>query len=127
MVPHSKSNNIKKLVYSFFIILLILLFLSWLYIFNIYEVEISVNRVSSLNYVLHIHPKNSFGFNAPFRTVEYKYEVHSGADNIENIEDRGKGEIVVSLKSDSIKVKLTIKTNKTQNLTLVEIPKHKME
>jgi hypothetical protein len=127
VVPHLKRNNTKKLVYSFFIILLILLFLSWLYIFNIYEVGISVNRISSLNYVLHIQPKNSFGFNAPFRTLEYKYEVRSGADNIENIKDCGKGEIIVELKSDSIKVKLDVKTNKTQNLTLVEIPKHKME
>lgn len=127
MVPHLKRNNTKKLVYSFFIILLILLFLSWLYIFNIYEVGIRVNRISSLNYVLQIQPKNSFGFNAPLRNVEYQYEVLSGTDNIENIEDRGKGEIVVNLKSDSIKVKLAIKTNKTQNLTLVEIPKHKME
>lgn len=127
MVPHLKRNNTKKLVYSFFIILLVLLFLSWLYIFNIYEVGISVNRISSLNYVVYVQPKNSFGFNAPLRIVEYQYDVLSGADNIENIEDRGKGEIVVNLKSDSIKVKLAVKTNKTQNLTLVEIPKHKME
>jgi len=117
----------KKVIYSFFIILLILLLLSWLYVFNIYEVGISVNQLSSLNYDIKIKPKNSFGLTTPLRSIKYSFEVSEGEQNIENIKDDGSGKLSIMLKSDSTKVKLQIKTNKTQNLSLVEIPTHKME
>lgn len=115
------------MIYSFFIIFLILLLLSWLYIFNIYEVGISVNQLSSLNYSIQIQPKNSLGLTAPLRNIEYSYKVTEGNDNVDNIEDKGNGELIIKLKSESTGIKLQIKTDKTQNISLVEIPTHKME
>lgn len=127
MELHLKRNRTKNLSIIFFIILLILLFLSWLYIFNIYEVVVSVSRISSLNYAVKIEPKNSFGFTAPFRKILYSFEVFEGTENIESITDESNGRIIVKLKSDSTKVKMQIKTDKTQNISLVEIPNHNME
>ena len=127
MALHLKRNKTKLVIYSFFIILLILLLLSWLYIFNIYEIGISVNQLSSLNYVVKVEPKNSLGKNAPFRNVNYSYEVSDGVDNIKEIVDKGDGQLFLILKSDTIKVKLRIRTNKTQNISVIEIPTHKME
>lgn len=127
MAQPLKRNNIKKLLPAFFIILLILLLLSWLYIFNIYEVGVSVSQLSSLNYVVKIQPKNSVGSAAPFRRVNYYYKVVKGENNVEKIIDEGCGKLTIILRSDSINVKLQIKTDKTQNISLVEIPTQKME
>ena len=127
MEQHSKKNKTVTSLTIIFIALLIILFLSWLYIFNIYEVNVTLKEESSLQYVVDVIPLNSLGMRAPFRNLEYSFEVTEGEVEIEKLNDLGNGRIDLKLKTDSSKVKLEITTNKSQNISLIEIPKHKME
>lgn len=126
MEHHSKKNKVIKLIITFFVTLLILLFLSWFYIFNIYEVKIVLNQADLLTYEILLIPLNSFGKKAPLRYVECPYEVANGKENIEFISQKNNS-IIVKLIEENSPVRLNITTNKTQNIFLVEIPNHKME
>ncbi len=126
MEHHSKKNKVIKLIITFFVTLLILLFLSWFYIFNIYEVKIDLHEPSSLNYELELIPLNSLGKKAPMRNVEFSYTIIDGEDNIGNIL-KTDNFLKIKLIKYNTPVKLEIRTNKTQNIFLVEIPNHKME
>jgi len=123
---HSKKNKVIKLIITFFVTLLILLFLSWFYIFNIYEVKILLLQSSSLNYELELIPLNSLGLNAPMRNVEFSYKIIDGKDNIGIISETD-NLIKIKLINNNTPVKLEITTNRTQNIFLVEIPNHKTE
>lgn len=126
MEQHSKKNKVIKLIITFFVTLLILLFLSWFYIFNIYEVKIILKELSSSNYDLELVPLNSLGKRAPWRSIKYSYKIVEGKENIKKISE-SENVINLQLEDDSIQVKLEINTDKTQNIFLVEIPNHKTE
>ncbi len=117
-----RKNRKLTLIIIFFITLLIILLLSWLYIFNIYEVEINKKEVGSLDYVIEIVPLNSFGMKAPFRKISYSFNIIEGDLLIEKLNDFTDGRIEVRLKHNSAKIKLQIITDKTQNISLIEIP-----
>lgn len=126
MVQLSKENKVIKLITAFFVTLLILLFLSWFYIFNIYEVKIIFKKFSSSNYDLELVPLNSLGKRAPWRSIKYSYKIVEGKENIKKISE-SENVINLQLEDDSIQVKLEINTDKTQNIFQVEIPNHNME
>jgi hypothetical protein len=85
-------------------------------------VQIEKKESSSLNYVVDIFPLNSLGFRAPLRKVVYTLKVTEGEENLENLFDSEDGEIKIELKNLLSKVKLQIETDKTQNISLIEIP-----
>lgn len=71
------------------LLLLSALFL-WLYLFNIYEVKVSVSPKYLLNsdkskVEIRVIPLNSFGRKAVFRKIKAKYTVEEGEEIIENI------------------------------------------
>ena len=65
--------------------LLFAAFISWMYIFNIYEVDIDINHKTLIigktnNSTIKIIPLNSFGFKTPFRKIETSINLLEGGD-----------------------------------------------
>lgn len=77
---------------------------AWFYLFNIYEVEVSVNLKSlsiDANSRIEIEaiPLNSFGARAYLRKIEAEFEVLSG-ENLIRIEKKNQSSIYVYSKED---------------------------
>ena len=108
----------KSLLTLLFITLLILLFLSWQYIFNIYEVEIKLETEE-----LQVFNKagNSFGFKVPFRSVDYSISFIEGEDLVNLIRDKEQTNFELVAQDKTGKVKFSVATNKSQNPTIIEI------
>ncbi len=117
-----KEKKIKNLSAVFLIALLILLFLSWLYLYNIYEVRIQLSdQISETEYTIEIEPLNSFGKTAMFRSIDFSYEVIEGSNFIEDFRKQDKS-LNLKLIEHHGEVKLSIKTNKSLNSTIITIP-----
>lgn len=71
--------------------------LSWLYIFDTYEVKYEFNYITQNSLRVVSIPLNSFGKVIPFRNVDCKYRLLGPGKNIE-IEEIAKDEIVLSWK-----------------------------
>lgn len=122
MAQQSNENKFKTLITIFFFALLILLFLSWMYLLNIYEVRIKlVDNEGSRYHKIEIVPLNSFGFKALFREVDYEVTIEEGDDNIKEM-IREENQILLLLTDEERKVKLSVITEKTQNKTIIELP-----
>ena len=114
----------KSLLTLLFITLLILLFLSWQYIFNIYEVEIKLEteELQVFNKAgVEIIPVNSFGFKVPFRSVDYSISFIEGEDLVNLIRDKEQTNFELVAQDKTGKVKFSVATNKSQNPTIIEI------
>ncbi len=116
-----KESKKKNLVTIIFFVLLILLFLSWLYVFNVYEVKTELHVEKSPYYKIDIIPINSLGIKSPFRNVKASYEILIGKKDINTIVNNI-NRIIISAKKQHGLIKLKISTDKTQNKTIIEIP-----
>ena len=91
--------NITLIIILAAIVIAIILIFAWFYLFNIYEVKISVNpKLLNLNSDSNIEikaiPLNSFGSKALFRNISAKFEVMSGADLI-RVEEQVENSVIL--------------------------------
>ena len=109
----------------FFITLLLLLFLSWFYVFNIYEVDYKIEPEAAhfnSGIIITLFPVNSFGTRAPFRKIQSDIEILAGKEFIASIEkiDNGKFKLVAGSAAGNIKLEIT--TDKSLSPVIIEIP-----
>ncbi len=104
-----------------------LLFLAWLYLFNIYEIKVSVNPKSielpNNRTEIRVIPLNSFGKEALFRKVKAQFNIQSGKELIDEFKifaDSSSAILRVNGKLGIIE--LLIETNKNLFPTKIEIP-----
>ena len=95
-------------------IVIFLSFISWMYVFNIYEIDIEIDRqtlfangVSSS--VIELVPMNSFGMKAPFRNVSSKISFINGKELVDVIY-QSRNRIVLKSKCDTGRVELKIES-----------------
>ncbi|MBE2280821.1 MAG: hypothetical protein IAE91_10545 [Ignavibacteriaceae bacterium] len=109
------------------IIILISGYLTYLYVFSIYEVKIEVSRnkiyTDGESYTLiTVVPINSFGNRAPGRSVNVDFQITEGADLAEiDKSNLNKGIIVLKAKSKPGKVIILVKPDLAVFPTYVEI------
>jgi len=87
------------------LILLFIALLSWLYIFNIYEVEIKIDNVNLLSNgnsktSIELVPLNSIGMRAPLRSINSKISFVIGKELVDVMRD-GNNIIVLKSKLDT--------------------------
>ena len=95
-------------------ILFLLILSSWLYLFNIYEVEVKVDSKiisaqSNYSSKIELIPLNSFGYKAPFRKLNSKLSFLSGQDLIESTA-KSENEYLINSKSTIGKVELLLES-----------------
>ncbi len=95
-------------------IILLLSFISWMYIFNIYEIDIKIDRQTLFSNgksrsVIELVPMNSIGMKAPFRNVNSKINFVNGKELVDVILDE-KNLIILQSKFDTGKVELKIES-----------------
>ena len=99
----------------FITFLLFAAFISWMYIFNIYEVDIDINRKTLIigktnNSTIKIVPLNSFGFKTPFRKIDTSINFLEGGDLAEIIKEDD-SRFLLHAKSDTGKVILLLESD----------------
>ncbi len=113
-----------------FVIILFIAFaivLSLLYVFNIYEVNLKVNRTKIYadgQSILKIEtvPINAFGFKAPFRKSFTKFEIIEGKQLIDIIKkDEKNGIFVLRAKYETGKVVINVKSKHSLFPSIIEI------
>ena len=104
-----------------------LLFFSWLLLFNIYEIKVSVNpktiEIPNNKTEIRIIPLNSFGKEVLFRKVKAQFFIESGTELIDEFkisDDSSSAHIYVN-GNDGI-IELIVETNKNLFPTKIEIP-----
>jgi hypothetical protein len=95
--------------------LLVAAFISWMYIFNIYEVDIDINRKKIIlgkanSSIIKIVPLNSFGFKTPFRKIDMSINFLEGSDLAKIIRE-DESRFSLHAKSDTGKVILLLESN----------------
>jgi len=111
-----------------FLILAIVTLLFYMYLFNIYEVNVSVSPSELFadgksTVKIEAVPLNSFGKRAPFRQVSAEFEITEGKNLVSIVSiDKSKGTMTLKSKYEPGKVAVTIKPEKSLLPTLVEIP-----
>jgi hypothetical protein len=88
--------------------------ISWMYIFNIYEVDIDINNKiirlgESNNSIIEIIPLNSFGFKTPFRKVTPSVKFIEGSELVD-ITKKDNNRYSIHAKSDTGKVVLLLES-----------------
>ena len=117
----------KNIYLLLFLVSVIAAFFLYMYVFNIYEVEVSVNPrelfadgKSTLK--IEAVPLNSFGKRAPFRNVSAEFNFTEGSDLVSVItRDEKNGVIVLKAKFTPGKVEVMVKPEKSLLPSLVEI------
>lgn len=103
---------------------------SFLYIFNIYEVNYTVKPQSlyadSKSVVtISSKPVNAFGWNAPFRAAPADFKIKEGSDLVEIISlDSRKGILILKSKNKPGKIILSIKSGYALFPSSIEINIH---
>ena len=114
----------------FFIISIIVLVFGlsvYYFIFNTYEVSISIKPKNLFadyksTTIIKVIPINSLGFEIPFRSVKAKIEIEEGNDLIDIIkENEETGVFILRAKDKPGKVKVIIKSDKSLLPTLITI------
>ena len=96
-------------------IILFLSFISWMYIFNIYEIDIKIDKHTLFlnggsSAVIELVPMNSIGMKAPFRNVNSQIKFIDGKELV-NVIYESQNKIVLKSKSDTGKVELKIESD----------------
>ena len=118
----------KNIYLVLFLILAITSLWLYMYVFNIYEVNVSVNpgelfADGSSTVKIEAVPLNSFGRRAPCRSVPAKFEITGGKDLVSVIsKDEENGIMILKAKFSTGKVEVLIKPEKSLLPSLVEIP-----
>lgn len=66
-------------------VLFFVLFISWMYVFNVYEVKFVVSKSATKeSNLVYVYPKllNSFGMQIPFRKTEAEYKIFVNRNNL---------------------------------------------
>ncbi len=111
-----------------FLILAIVSLLLYMYVFNVYEVNVIVTPAELFadgksTVKIEAVPLNSFGKRAPFRNVSAEFEITEGKHLVTIVSaDKNKGIMILRSKFDPGIVTVIIKPEKSLLPTLVEIP-----
>jgi hypothetical protein len=113
---------------AFIIFFLIIGFLFYQYLVNIYEVTVLVEPEAlyadnQSTVIVSVIPLNSFGWKALFRTVTAEFEIEEGNTLVETIKaDTKNGKLFLRAKYETGKVTIKIKSEYSLLPTTVEIP-----
>jgi hypothetical protein len=113
---------------AFIIFFLIIGFLFYQYLINIYEVTVLVEPEAlyadnQSTVIVSVIPLNSFGWKALFRTVTAEFEIEEGNTLVETIKaDTKNGKLFLRAKYETGKVTIKIKSEYSLLPTTVEIP-----
>lgn len=100
----------------------------WLFVFNIYEVKYdlqigTIKSNSNIEIKFDAIPLNSFGKKAPFRSVEFKYEIDKSSSV--SVNSTSEKSLVLnfdpSFKQDDIKIKFISKYSREPVLEKVKL------
>lgn len=100
------------------------MFLSSLYVFNIYEVDFRfpAETKPGSTFKITIIPLNSLGKKVPFRSVSYELKILEGKDLISVLDDDKKGTVGISVGEKNGLIKLYVRTDKSAAPSIIEIP-----
>jgi hypothetical protein len=110
------------------ILFLVLIFLCYHYLINIYEVRVitepeALYADNQSTVVVSVVPLNSFGWKALFRTVTAEFEIKEGASLVETVKvDTKNGKLFLRAKDETGKVTILVKSEYSLLPTIVEIP-----
>ncbi len=115
----------KVILVTLGILILIVGFILWQYIFNIYEVSVKSNKQKIYTdekslIKIKAFPLNAWGFRTPLREISADFEIMEGAELVEIVEKTANK---FRLRSKGIPGKVTVKmeSNRSLKTTLVEI------
>ena len=116
-------------IYTITIILfLVLIFLCYHYLINIYEVRVitepeALYADNQSTVVVSVVPLNSFGWRALFRTASAEFVIKEGLPLVEIIKiDKSNGRLILKAKSAKGKVVIEVKSPFSLLPTIIEIP-----
>ncbi len=117
----------KEIIFVMIIILIVIGFLFYNYIFNIYEVnyDVSTKEIFADNQSvvkINVFPVNGLGFKVPFRKSNVKFYITEGKELIDIIKlDENSGEIILKAKNQTGKVVIKFKSKYSLFPSIVEI------
>ena len=116
-------------IYTITIILfLVLIFLCYHYLINIYEVRVitepeALYADNQSTVVVSVVPLNSFGWKALFRTVTAEFEIKEGVSLVETVKvDTKNGKLFLRGKNETGKVTVLVRSEYSLLPTIIEIP-----
>lgn len=108
-----KLNNVFMIYLPILIVILIVGYFTWYFIFNIYDVKVSISNNdlfadNQSTTEIYVYPINYFGKKVPFREVISYFDITEGQNLVEII-DKKDNKIVIKSKNNSGMVKIIIK------------------
>lgn len=117
----------KEIIFIVIILLMVIAFLVYNYVFNIYEVnyEVSTKEIFADNQFvvkINVFPVNGLGFKAPLRKLDVKFYITEGKELIDIVKlDEEYGQIILKAKNQTGKVVIKFKSKYSLFPSVVEI------